>query len=121
MFKLDLSYLVGKYEKKLKDWINESLEDLKSGIDPITAYDTWRLFRNNKINKASWSWEIEWSLENKTPYAWKVEFWEGFVYNYHRRDRSVFHTWVWTWSWRRTFDEEEDNIKTIIKNKLKLW
>lgn len=122
MFKLDLSSLVGKYEKKLQVWINKSLDLLKEEIDTVTPVDTRRLKNNNKIyNAQKTSKGVKWSFENDTPYAWKIEFWEWVVYNYHDENRNVFHTWDWIQWWRRKFDENEEEIKSIIKNNLKLW
>ena len=121
MKKINLSYLVKEYEKKLQEWIDEALEVLKDWIDKVTPVDTRKLKNNNKIIRATIiSWWVKWSFENKTPYAWKVEFWEWMIYRYHDENRKVFHIWDWVHGWAKTWDEEEENIKQIIKNKV-LW
>ena len=126
-FNIDLWKYSDKIEKQLVEGINDSTIILLSDIIQKSPVDSWKYLKWNKRKTASKEWnKIIWKVYNDCEYAEDVEVWfRSTPVNWYKNRKKwwpvILPNSQGARVYTRSFTENEQEIKNILKSKIKLW
>jgi hypothetical protein len=115
--------LMQDIEAKAIVWVNKGLNYLLSDIIQKSPVDTWEYLKWNKIKKAEKiGTQIYWEVFNESENAENIEYWfRKSPVNWHKNRKKwwpIIYTWVGARVYSRSADNNQENIKNIIKKEI---